>query len=181
MAVGVQFKLDRRFAKQAKGVFEKYTFDVGVLEDADHKLPTKIKIKTGGKIEPGETVRGLKTFAGGPARRTRRKSSGKTIAQVSEDVRKRLGINFYTRPFKSRKNAEILKFIKSFFDLCAGRAEKRRCENFLQAIVRNPILRGDYGSNSPAAAKNKGFNRLLIDTAQLFKAIKARVNLRVSK
>lgn len=168
MPAGIEIKLDRRFITQAKGVFEKYAFEVGVLQDSPHRVAVKKE-------------KGLKEFAGGPARRISLKESGKSIGDVSESVRKRLGINLYVHPFKSRKNADILAFLKSFFDLCAGRAQKRQAENLLQAIVRNPILRGDYGSNSPAAIKNKGFNRLLIDTAQLFKAIKARVTLRVSR
>lgn len=155
----MNIKLDGRFAKQAKGVFEKYEFRVGVLNDKPHK----------------QADSGIKSYAGGPARRVSNKNSGMTIAQVSEDLRKRTGINFYTRPFSSKKNTDILNFVKSFFDLCAGRGEIRRTENFLQAIVRNPILRGDYGRNTSTTAKIKGFNRFMIDTAQLFRAIQSKV------
>lgn len=155
-------KLDKRFQKQAKGVFEKYQFQVGVLIDTSHKEPAK----------------GLKGYAGGPARRTSNKNSGMTISEVSQDLRKRTGINFYTRPFSSKKNKDILNFVKVFFDLCAGRTQAKRAENFLQAIVRNPILRGDYGSNTPQTAKIKGFNRFMIDTSQLFRAITAKVQVK---
>jgi hypothetical protein len=161
---GVQIKLDRRFYTQAKGVIEKYSFDVGVLRDGSHKnAVTKSK--------------GLKSFAGGPARRTGRRASY-TLSEVSESLRNRTGINFYTRPFRAKKNRDILLFMKRFFDLCAGRGEAKRLENALQAIVRNPILRGDYGSNSAKTVKAKGFNRLMIDTAQLFRSIKAKVSRR---
>lgn len=158
-------KLDRRFTTQAKGVFEKYIFDVGILEDAPHKqaLPKS---------------KGLKTYAGGPARKVSNKESGLSIGDVSERLRKLTGINFYTKPFSSTKNKDILAFTKSFFDLCAGRTEARRVENFLQAIVRNPILRGDYGKNTDVTAKAKGFNRFMIDTSQLFQAIVAKVKVK---
>jgi hypothetical protein len=167
---GVELKLDGRFLKQARGVFEKYTFDVGILQDRPH-FQAKGKTK------------GLKSFAGGPARQISHKPSGMSISEVSEELRKNLVTNFYTRPFKSKNNKDILRFTKSFFDLCSGRGERRRCENLLQAVVRNPILRGDYGRNTRATAKAKGFNRLMIDTAQLFQAIQARVrvNRNVSK
>jgi hypothetical protein len=158
-------KLDRRFYKQAKGTFEKYDFRVGVLEDKAHKL-----------AEPKS--KGLKSYAGGPARKTSRQSSGMSVSDVSQSLRKQTGINFYTRPFRSKKNKDILNFLNSFFDLCAGRSQPRRAENLLQAIVRNPILRGDYGRNTRATAKAKGFNRLMIDTAQLFRAITAKVQVR---
>jgi hypothetical protein len=160
----LSLKLDRRFEKQARGVFEKYEFTCGVLVDRPHKNPVGKK-------------RGLKNFAGGPSRRIGFRST-KSIAEVSEDLRKHTGINFYTHPFRSRKNKDILKFIKSFFDLCAGRTNVRQTENLLQAVVRNPILRGDYGHNTEATAKQKGFDRFMIDTAQLFQAIRAKVTVK---
>lgn len=158
----MKITLDKRFSKQAKGVFEKYEFQVGILEDAPHRKAKK----------------GIKSYAGGPARKISSQASGLTISEVSERLRKHTGINFYTKPFNSKKNKDILAFIKVFFDLCAGRTEARRAENFLQAIVRNPILRGDYGSNSAVTVKIKGFDRFMIDTSQLFQSIKAKVKVR---
>lgn len=160
-------KLDRRFAKQAKGVYEKYDFDVGIINDGPHKLAK-------------ESSSGLKSYAGGPARKTSNKPSGMTISQVSEDLRKKTGINFYTKPFSSGNNKDILDFVKEFFEICAGRSEAKRAENLLQAVVRNPITRGDYGSNTDKTAKTKGFNRFMIDTSQMFQAITAKVVKRVS-
>lgn len=161
----ISIKLDRRFAKQAKGRFEKYEFNVGILQDARHK-------------EPQPASKGLKSYAGGPARKVSTRESGQTISEVSEELRKNSGINFYTAPFQGRRNKDILAFAKSFFDLCAGRAQARQAENYLQAIVRNPILRGDYGKNTSQTAKIKGFNRFMIDTAQLFRAITAKVKVK---
>jgi len=164
----IGIKLDRSFVKQAKGMFEKYEFQVGILQDADHKKA----------MEPSA---GLKSYAGGPVRRKSSQSSGKTISEVSEDLRKRIGVNFYLHPFSSKKNQDILNFVKSFFELCMGRTQAKRAENLLQAIVRNPILRGDYGRNTEQTVKKKGFNRFMIDTGQLFRAITAKVRTRVSR
>lgn len=166
MPAQVEIRLSRNFAKQAKGVFEKYQFEVGVLEDKNHKLPKSAKA-------------GLSTLAGGPRRKLGR-TSDKSISDVSEAMRARVG-NFYTRPFKSSKNRDILNFAKSFMELCVGKGSRNRAKNYLQAIVRNPILRGDYGKNTPAWARIKGFNRLMIDTGQLFNAIKAKVKTNVSR
>lgn len=167
----MKFELDKRFTKQAKGVFEKYVFDVGILTNKQH-----YKAQSANKY-------GLKSYAAGPARKVGPIPSGMSIAEVSQDLRKKTGINFFTAPFKSKKNRDILNFSKSFFDLCAGRGQKRQVENYLQAIVRNPILRGDYGSNSKVTAKIKGFNRFMIDTAQVFRNITAttRKNPNVSR
>lgn len=164
MPATVILKLDRRFRKQAKGVFEKYSFDVGILEDGPHKAAL-------------DKSQGLKSYAGGPARKTSRQATS-TLSQVSERLRKSTGINFYTKPFKSKKNKDILRFVDSFMKVCLGRSQPKRAENLLQAIIRNPILRGDYGRNSKATAQIKGFNRFMIDTAQVFKAIRAKVRVK---
>jgi hypothetical protein len=157
-------KLDGRFTKQAKGVFGKYEFSVGILEDRPHKNAAPAK-------------KGLGSYAGGPVRKTTNTST-QSISSVSEDLRKHIGINFYTVPFNSKKNRDLLKFVDEFFALCAGRGEVRRAINFLQAIVRNPILRGDYGKNSKVTKKIKGFDRFMIDTGQLFKALTAKVTVK---
>lgn len=152
-------ELDKRFQKNVKGRFQKYAFQVGVLQDAPHKLPK----------------RGTKSnFAGGPVRKKSSQNSGVSIAHVSKEMREHLGKNYLTAPFK-KKGSDIIKFTNEFFRVVTGSSQKKRLENLLQAVVRNPILRGDYGSNSRITKKIKGFNRLMIDTAQLFKAIRARV------
>lgn len=160
MPVDAKIQFQRRLDRVLKWRFEKFEFQVGVLNDRDHKRPI-----SGSK----------KSYAGGPARRIGRTSSGKTIAEVSHDVRKTTGINIFTRPFKSKKNADIVKFMKAYMPFALGRGQEKRVLNGLQAVVRNPILRGDYGRNTAITRKIKGFNRLLIDTAQLFKAITAKV------
>lgn len=160
----MKIELDRRFKKRLQGRFGKYDFQVGILNDGPHKDP-----KTGERGQKGQDV--LSAYAGGPIRQKTRKSS-KTISEVSAANRERLGFNYLSEPFRKR-SSDIVKFSNEFFKLAFGRSEKRRAENLLQAIVRNPILRGDYGGNSDLTVKIKGFNRGMIDTAQLFKAIKS--------
>jgi hypothetical protein len=159
-------KLDGRFFKQVKGRVEGHSFEVGILQDGPHKRPQS-------------KTKGLTSLAGGPTRKKGRKPSGVTISEVSEDIRKRMNINFYQRPFKMKSNREILRFsnafLKSIMTPSGNMKEKKRLENLLQAIVRNPITRGDYGINTIKTASAKGFNRLMIDTGQLFKAITAKV------
>lgn len=161
-------KLDSRFKKHVKGMFGKYKFEVGVLEDKSHK-----SAKKGARGLKGKDV--ISNYAGGPIRRTSSRDSGLTISDVSKENRERLGFNYLTQPFKN-KSSDIIKFSNEFFKLIFGRSQKKRAENLLQAIVRNPMLRGDYGPNSALTQKIKGFDRAMIDTAQLFKAIKAKVS-----
>ena len=137
---------------------------MGVLVDGPHK-----DARTGARGLGGQDV--LATYAGGPVRKKSSKSS-QTIAEVSKANRDRLGFNYLSEPF-TKKNSDVVKFTKEFFRLAFGKSEKKRAENLLQAIVRNPILRGDYGPNGELTKKIKGFDRAMIDTGQLFKSIKA--------
>jgi hypothetical protein len=157
--------LDSRFKKKVKGMFGKYNFEVGVLEDSQYRKPLK-----GAKGQGGKDV--VSTYAGGPIRKKSRTNSNQRVSDVSKANRDRLGFNYLTEPFKNQ-SSDIVKFSREFFKLVFGRSEKRRAENLLQAIVRNPILRGEYGPQSPLTTKIKTFNRPMIDTAQLFKSIKA--------
>lgn len=162
MPADIKLSLDQRFAKKAKGIYEKYNFDVGILQDSIHK-----------NAKPAS--QGLKVFNGGPARRTGA-TPGPLMSEVSEKLRAKVG-NFYTKPFGigATANRDIQRLLKNFFDLVQGRTQAKRLENTLQAVVRNPILRGDYGANKALTVKIKGFNRLMIDTGQFFKAITAKV------
>lgn len=160
--MNITIELDKRFKDKAKGMFGKYEFEVGVLKNGPHKnaLPKS---------------RGLKSFAGGPARRVSSKS-GPTLEQVSKWNRKKT--DYLRAPFKKR-SSDIIRFSQEFFRLVFGRSEPKRAVNLLQAIVRNPILRGDYGSNKTSTIRKKGFDRYMIDTAQLFKNITARLKKHV--
>ena len=166
----MRIELDKRFAKNVKGKFGKYEFEVGVLHDGPHFRPRK-----GARGLKGEDVKG--TYAGGSVRRKSRIPSGNTIAQVSKENRKRLGFNYLSKPF-DKKSDDLIKFTNNFFKFVFGRSEKKRAENTLQAVVRNPILRGDYGSNSALTQLIKGFDRKMIDTGQLFKSIVARCKVK---
>ncbi len=166
----MKLTLDKKFKSKLKGRYGQYKFEVGILQDAPHKLP-----KRGERGKKGKDV--ISVYAGGPVRKKSRIDSGEMVSQVSKSFRKHLGFNYLSEPFK-KKNADINKFTKEFFRLCTGRSQKKRCENLLQAIVRNPLLRGDYGRNSKLTESIKGFNRLGFDTAQLFKSIIARATKR---
>lgn len=158
--------IDRRFKQRLKGRFEAYDFEIGILQDGEH-----YQALTGKRGLKGKDV--IKNFAGGPARRHSRTRTGIKISDVARENRDRLGFNFFTEPFK-KKSSDIIRFTKVFFDVVMGRTQTKRLENLLQAIVRNPILRGEYGPQSELTTKIKGFDRPMIDTSQLFKAIRAR-------
>lgn len=157
----MQLKLTNAFGKRLQKRFEKYDLRVGILQNDEHR-----------DARPASD--GLSSYAGGPVRKKGR-SGSITLDEISSDMRERLGFNYLSEPFKNR-SADIVKFSQTFLQMVFGKkGQERRVENLLQAIVRNPILRGDYGSNAQKTQKIKGFNRYGIDTGQWFKAIKARV------
>jgi len=160
-------ELSKDFKKSYIKTLERYNFDVGVLEDKPHYEAEYNSINE----EPS-----LKQYAGGPARKQSRIKSGKTVGEVLVDNMKRLQINFVLDPFK-RKSEPLTRFTESFLKLAYGDGEKvRRVENLLQALIRNPILKREYGDSKSSTSDAKGFNRPLIDTSQMFRAIRAKVN-----
>lgn len=140
---------------------DKFSVQVGVLEDkpaAKWKSPSK-------------------TFFGGPANRQaglNKKTTLREILSKFEAV-----YNLLAGPWTEDGNKDVVEVTKEMQrSLAKSRdhvADRNRFENAAQAVVRNPILRGDYGDNSKMWQEAKGFNRLLINTGKLFSHIRARL------
>lgn len=162
----MKIELNGGFNKRLNGKFGKFDFQVGILDDGPHKDP-----KRGERGKKGKDVQS--TYAGGPIRKKTRESSI-SIAGVGKELRENTGHNWLKEPFENKRNADVLRFTKEFFKLVFGRSQKKRAENLLQAVIRNPILRGDYGPQGELTTKIKGFDRPWIDTAQFFKGIVAK-------
>lgn len=152
---------------QLQKQIDKYDIQVGVFDNVPRKKP--INGKNGG----------VSTLAGGPIRKARAAVYPSMSMEVAEDLQARF--KWLTRPFmpSNEKSKDIVTFTTYFINSIVkedrSASALRRIGNLIQAIVRNPITRGDYGRNSGDYAKVKGFNRLLFDTGQFFKSIVARV------
>lgn len=163
----MKLTLGKSWSKTLEGRINGFNFEVGVIDDSPHR-------------DPLPDVNGnpqLSSYAGGPIRKAGRTSAeGKSVGEVLIENMTRLNINILLRPFQD-KNSDLLKFTDAFLKLVLKRPgiSIKRVENLLQAVVRNPILKQEYGKNNSATADAKGFDRHLIDTGQVFKAIKARV------
>lgn len=153
----IEFDTDG-FDKWIEGNIQKYQFQVGILEDKPYRLakfPTQ-----------------WTQYAGMILRKAGFEKSGITLGEIARQLN-----NFYewlTRPFNLASNKDIIKVVSFVVDNLNGKANDRRILNAIQGIIRNPILRGEYGSNSRKRVKQKGFDRPMVDTGQLFKNIKAR-------
>ncbi len=165
----MKLALSKTLKKNLQGTFNKYEFEVGITEDKPHKMPVEWNSTQTNNSEV------LTKFAGATVRKASRKNSDKTVAQVSKEMRQKY--DYLVAPFK-KKDAAIQKLIRDFFNFAFGRSEMKRLENTLQAVVRNPILKKQYGSNTKATQNHKGFDHVMMDTAQFFKAIKAKVKVR---
>jgi len=163
----MKISMGNSWAKKIQSRVNGIEFEVGVLDDSPHKLPVEQ-----GLFEQPQ----LKTYAGGPVRKTSRQASDVTNGQVLMENMERTNHNFLLEPFQ-KKSSEIMKFTNYFLQFVVGRPgiNAKRIENLIQAIVRNPILNQDYGPNTSTTADNKGFDRHLFDTGQMFKSIRARM------
>lgn len=163
----MKLEFGKSWAKKMQSRIEGFEFEVGVLDDKPHRKP----------VEHGlfETPQ-LGSYAGGPVRKATREGSGQSVGDVFVSNMERLNTDLLRKPFED-ETTEINRFTTAFLKLVAKTPSMsiKRVENLLQAIVRNPILKQGYGPNRSSTADAKGFDRHLIDTAQMFKAIRARV------
>lgn len=151
--------LSKGISKKMSKQIGVYKFEVGILQDE----PKKMRKKGGTKSFAGLTV----------------SASGKTSQKVSLAEVARYNDNRFKwlkKPFKLAQNKDVLEVVKELSGQVFGKkaVNNKRLENAVQAVIRNPILRGDYGSNKASTIKAKGFDKLGIDTAQFFKNIKAK-------
>lgn len=146
-----------RFAETIQVELDKYQMEVGILEDAPKKIAKKGVYKM---------------FAGMRVAAVGRETKG-SLVEVARDLDKRF--HWLERPWRIPQNQAVQEVVNMIAESCnKNHANKQRVLNGTQAVIRNPILRGDYGTNSAKTAQEKGFNKLLIWTSQFFQAIKAR-------
>ena len=150
----------KNIAKKMSKDLGMYKFEVGILKDEAKKLPNH---------------KSSANYAGLRVSGSKGKSPKLSVAEVAKYTDDRF--KWLQKPFKLKNNKEVLEVVKELSAQAFGKRsrDKKRLENAVQAVVRNPILRGDYGKNMASTAKAKGFNKLGIDTAQMFKSIKAKI------
>ena len=144
------------FEEKLRKSIEGYEFEIGILAN-----------------EPHYKAANDKSSYAGSDRRLVTRTAEKGMQELGGELETRF--SWLSRPFMEWSR-DMYVFAEEYLkSLSAKDFNVRRVENYAQAIVRNPILRGDYGSNTEFTAQKKGFNHLLWDTAQFFKAIKARL------
>lgn len=160
MSKDVQIKLGN-LKGLVQADLDKFTVQVGILEDA-----------------PAAKWKGPpRHFLGGKANRQAGADQNTTLSEILSKFE--AVYNLLAGPWKEKGNKEVVQVTQEIqSSLAKSRAQvadRNRFENAAQAVVRNPILRGDYGHNSKAWEETKGFDRLLINTGKLFSRIRARL------
>ena len=136
---------------------DKYQVEVGLLSNKRRKKPVFGQYKT---------------YAGKVLLREGKASTGADMVEVAKVLDKRY--KWLRKPFLLANNKEVVAVLNDIVKDMNGQDLKKRILNGFQAVVRNPILRGEYGMNNAKWAKRKGFNNLLMMTGQFFKNINAR-------
>lgn len=147
----------QNLSKKISFKLKKYEVQVGVLEDARRNKPLFGQFKS---------------YAGKTLLRESGVSTGATMAELAKFLDKKY--KWLRKPFLIKNNKEVVLVLNDIVKDMNGQDLKQRILNGFQAVVRNPILRGEYGKHSSKWEKQKGFQQLLMMTGQFFKSVKAR-------
>ncbi|EIO4560666.1 hypothetical protein LQM11_001222 [Vibrio parahaemolyticus] len=132
----------------------------------------------------------LKSFQGKQASRVKTGNAGKSnlkMTKLAEYMDTLYGV--FSKAESHFQNQDVIRVTNELIKLFnAGNASPemiRRIESVARALVRNPIMRKDYGSNAQATIKGgvgynghnvhgKGFDWPMVDTGAFFNSIKAQ-------
>lgn len=159
----ISFQASQSLHNFLQAKMRRYDVMIGVLEDGPSAKWKKEQ----------------KSLAGGPANKVAGRNKEVTLRALM--AKWNAVYNLLLAPWRKADNKEVVEVIgRMAADMGTSGRQKQAFLSAVQAAVRNPITRGDYGKNSPEWAKAKGFNRLLINTGTLFNNIKARFKNYVS-
>ncbi|GLT13902.1 hypothetical protein [Vibrio algivorus] len=121
----------------------------------------------------------LKSFQGKQASRVMRGSKGKTnlkLTKLAEYLDTRYGV--FSKAEYHFANQDVIRVtneLVKLFDAGNQSPEQiRRIESAARALIRNPIMRKDFGSNAHATISGKHFDWPMVDTGAFFNSIKAQ-------
>lgn len=154
---GKMFKTNG-WAKILDNEFASYQFQVGVFSDKPAKRPAFKEFKP--------LARHIALKAG--------KNSDLSLQELGAKLQDKY--EWLTFGVKKSKNADVLRFLRGFIDTVQNKRKNNNAlQNYLSAIVINPIVRKEIGGNSQKWAMAKGFNWLLVATGTFLKSIQGRV------
>lgn len=155
----LNIELDGNFLEDEIKEFEKQRVTVGVLDKSKNAAISKNK---------GD---GLKNFQGGKAMKIKKRDKAFPMYQLADFLDYNYG--FISNAAENPNNKDLVVVMNELKKIFDGNVNPRRIENGAIALVRNQILRKDFGSNKESTKDNKGFDMPLVRTGALFNSIKA--------
>lgn len=131
---------------------------VGILED---KKASGINWKRGMR----KNKNGIKMWC------KKNTSTGETLNDLLSKMEKQRGV--LSKALSLAENKELIKVTNLFAKMEKTELDIKSLQNACKAIVKNPILRGDYGKNSKKWIEKKGFDKYGIATGKTFDNIGA--------
>lgn len=156
----LKIDLGRDFLNDEIKEFEKQRLTVGVLDRS---------IKTA-KSKPKSD--GFKNFPNGKALKLRGRDKSFPMWQLADLLDWHYG--FISDAPDNPKNTELNRITQELLKIFEGGVNPKRIENAGRALVRNQILRRDFGNNATSTVNSKGFDQPLVRTGALFNSITAR-------
>lgn len=155
----VEVKLKGDFMKDEVDKFEAQRVTVGILDKSKNAAIAKPKSA------------GLKTVGGAPASYIKKRDKSFPLWQLADFLDYNYG--FISNAAKNPENTDLLRVMDELKKIFDGNVNPKRIENGAIALVRNQILRRDFGSNADSTVKQKGFDMPLMRTGAMFSSIKA--------
>lgn len=155
---GLTFETNK-WAEQLRKEYAQFEFHTGIIEDKSEPLP-----KYGEHV--GKQIGGISPLKKGA-------KSGTMVSEIAKKFDE--AYNWLISPWRKESNRDVLNVITDYSRYLAKPGNESRLRNAVQAVVRNPIMRGEYGDNREETAKKKGFNKFMIATGTFFDNIKALV------
>lgn len=163
--IELKFNLPPDFFDDQLREFEAQRVKVGVLQDRPVAIPQN-KSKGHSRLKGTQYLR----------RKIKRQNkddleNAMALTKLAEILDKQYG--FISETPLLPNNADLMKVMDELKVIFNGEPNPRRIENAAIAMIRNPIIRMDYGGNSSLTVEEKGFDRPMVDTGTLFSNISA--------
>lgn len=155
----IKVKLNESFLDKEVKEFEAQRVTVGVLDKSKYAAIAKPKSA------------GLKSMKGIPASYIKKRDKSFPMWQLADFLDYHYG--FISKAAINPNNADLVLVMNELKRIFDGKVNPKRIENAAIALVRNQILRKDFGSNAESTEKQKGFDMPLVRTGAMFSSIKA--------
>lgn len=155
----IKVKLSESFLDKEVKEFEAQRVTVGILDKSKYAAIAKPKSS------------GLKSMKGYPASYIKKRDKTLPLWQLADFLDYHYG--FISKAAMNPNNADLVLVMNELKRIFDGNVNPKRIENAAIALVRNQILRRDFGSNAESTQSQKGFDMPLVRTGAMFSSIKA--------